>query len=256
MSIILEKFTKIHFNLPWLVFQAFTNQSVKYPTINWFGINFFIQICWWSGMFLNESYSSMIISKLTDSQSYNVISNVQQFSTMTAQQKIIPIMSDKSPYFRIFEKYKNIDKIYRILDKYLIKADSYDEAFYKMIKHRYNLEFGEENVSKSNSPPIYSVIGTFKNLNMYAKRLGSQYFIYTDDIQTAFFTDYYGLMFRANSTMIPYFNRCIKKARDHGFFVKWFVYDQPVWRKKFPELDTMLLRLNRNRKLGDASVFK
>lgn len=249
LAIILRKFTKIQVNLPWFVFQAFFNHSFKYPTIDWFGINFLIQICWWTGLFLYQA--SIIISRLTYTESYNVISNVQQFSTMTAQQKLIPVMSEKSPYFHIFKKYEKADKIYTILCKNLKKADSHEDAIYQMIKHQHDIEFG--NFSPVSNPSIYSVIGTFKYLNMFANRLGSQYFVYKDDIDTAFFTDYYGLLFRANSTMIPYFNQCIKIARECGFFVKWFVLDKPVWAKKFPELESMLSRLNQNRKLDDAS---
>ncbi|KAH7636773.1 hypothetical protein HUG17_6979 [Dermatophagoides farinae] len=251
LAIILRKLIKIQVNFPWFVFQAFLHQSFKYPTINWFGINFLIQICCWTGLFFYQAYSLIIISRLTDIESYNVISDVQQFSAMAAQQKLIPVMSEKSPYFDIFEKYKKADKIYKILCKNMKKADSHEDAIYQMIKHQHDIEFG--NFSPVRNPSFYSVIGTFKYLNMFANRLGSQYFVYKDDIDTAFFTDYYGLLFRANSTMIPYFNQCIKIARECGFFVKWFVYDKPVWTKKFPELESMLSRLNQNRKLDNAS---
>ncbi|OTF76179.1 hypothetical protein BLA29_005393 [Euroglyphus maynei] len=210
-----------------------------------YGVNFIIQISWFSGLFLMAFYSTEIKSALTNLQSKRNIATLNEFCEKINDKSVVPLVVKGATLRSFFIEHQEENDIFEILSQNMEIVSSSTNGIERMVESRLQRKF--------KPTKIYAIIASYDTLEMLANRFGVKYFNFADTIASSVFTDRYGLLFSNNFTFTSYFNKCIRLAQAHGFFSKWhrkqYKLDVP-WNS----IDMMLNEIKRDHNVGFAEA--
>nr|XP_027203539.1 uncharacterized protein LOC113797375 [Dermatophagoides pteronyssinus] len=212
---------------------------------NGYGVNFIIQISWYSGLLLMVYYSTEIKSALTNIQSKRNIATLNEFCEKVIDKSVVPLVVKGTNLRSFFLEHQNENEVYEILSHNMESVSSSIDGIHRMVESRLQ--------RRLRPTKIYAIIASYDTLEMLANRFGPKYFNLADTIASSVLTDRYGLLFSMNSTLTPYFNKCIRIAQAHGFFAKWHrkQYRLPL---SLNSIDIMLNELKRDYNVGFAEA--
>lgn len=237
-------FIRLKYSITWLVLAGFLQRGNR-NLPNGYGINFIIQISWYSGLLLMVYYSTEIKSALTNIQSKRNIATLNEFCEKVIDKSVVPLVVKGTNLRSFFLEHQNENEVYEILSHNMESVSSSIDGIHRMVESRLQ--------RRLRPTKIYAIIASYDTLEMLANRFGPKYFNLADTIASSVLTDRYGLLFSMNSTLTPYFNKCIRIAQAHGFFAKWHrkQYRLPL---SLNSIDIMLNELKRDYNVGFAEA--